>query len=132
MNITSNWVAWAIGGFLTGYLSMTVEANILRKEMPDEETYWRINFGKQYLRNPFVYAVIAVIVFMVVKNVLPPNMHKYWIVGAIMGIVVPSIKMIGNYAPDVYGVTVPFLFSWDLMIYTLFYVFIIGPLLESL
>lgn len=128
----NNLFAWLISGFLTGYLSMTVEANILRKEMPDEETYWKINFGKQYLQNPIMYAVVAAVVFYAVLNFFPPTLRKYYVVGTIMGIIIPSIKMINNYAVDVYDVTVQFLYGWDLMIYTLFYIIVVGPLLESL
>jgi hypothetical protein len=128
----NNFYSWLIAGFLTGYLSMTVEANMLKKEMPDDETYWKINFGKQYLQNPTMYAIIAVVVFYTVLNFFPPGLQKYYVIGAIMGLIIPSIKMINNYAIDVYGVTVQFLYGWDLMVYTLFHIFIIGPLLESL
>lgn len=132
IQIQKNIASWLIIGFLTAYLSMTVEANILRKEMPDEETYWKINFGQQYLQNPLIYSIIAVVVFYLVTTFVPKQWQQYWLVGSIMGIIIPSIKMIDNYAVDVYEVTPQFLFAWDLMIYTLFYLLIITPLMYFL
>lgn len=132
IQIQKNIASWLIIGFLTAYLSMTVEANILRKEMPDEETYWKINFGQQYLQNPLIYSIIAVVAFYLVTTFVPKQWQQYWLVGSIMGIIIPSIKMIDNYAVDVYEVTPQFLFAWDLMIYTLFYLLIITPLMYFL
>ena len=100
--------------------------------MPDEKLYWRINFGRQYLINPFVYAIIAAIVFLVMTKFLPEEYQQYWLVGLAMGIIIPSIKLIDNYAIDVYDVSKTFLFAWDAMIYTLFYIVVIGPLLDNL
>ena len=130
--INKNYFVLMLVGFLTGYVSMLVEANKLRKEYPSEEMYWKINFGKQYMRNPLMYGIIAMVIFYLVMNFLPEKLQRYWLVGIIMGIIIPSIKMINNYAMDVYGVTVGFLYSWDIFFYTCLYTFVLGPLANRL
>ena len=130
--INTNWITWALAGFLTAYLSMTIEANKLRTNYFSEDKYWRINFGKQYFTNPILYAVIAVIIFKIVLLYFPQQMQQYWVIGAIIGIIIPTIKMINNYAIDVYDVTPQFLYAWDVMVYMLFYLLVIGPILDKM
>lgn len=126
-----NFLAHAVAGFLTAYLALTPEALILKNDAT-EDTYKQIDIGNQYLMNPIIYTISIVAIFYLVLNFLPEDYHKYWIVGLFIGIFVPTFKMINNYAVKTYKITPTGLYLWDGFVYTLFYIFVIGPLLENI
>lgn len=132
----NNIFAWSIIGFLTGYLSMIVEANILRKEQinnyRNQKLLTDINFGKQYFLNPIFYTITTIFVFFLVSKLMPNTLQTYWFVGLIIGFLISTIKLINNYVFKVYNVSKKFLYVWNITLYVLFYLFIIKPLMKYL
>lgn len=124
-NLPESMMTGFLAGFLTGYMSLTVEAKQMMDEMPSEDKYNKINFGKQYLYVPLMYGVIAMLLILVVRNFFPKELDSYWFLGALMGVIIPSIKMIDNYALEVYDTTEFSLYLWDISVYAFFWGFVL-------
>jgi hypothetical protein len=127
-NIDTSLVLIFIFGFLTGYLSMTIEAKMIKNGELDRKTMKYVDFGSQYLTLPFIYGLIAVILAIIIRSMLPDCLNSYWTMGLLFGLIIPTVKLIDDYAIKVYGVSKTFIYGWDLMVYTLFWGLILQPM----
>ena len=130
--INPNPVTWLIAGFLTGYVALFLEARKHALQIPDAKTYWRMNFANKYFMYPFFYGAVGSLVFYLVTTIFPERFQKYWIVGIIMGILVATFQNMGGYAKQVHGVSTPFIYIWNIIVFFLFYYFVIKFLLRRL
>lgn len=119
-------------GFLTGYLSMTVEASMMSNDELSPEQLEYVDFGSQYFYVPMMYGLVAVCLTLLVTNALPESLHRFWVIGLGFGLIIPAVKLIDNYAIKVYDVTPQFLYVWDAMVYTAFWGIVLGPLSDAM
>ena len=98
--ITTNWMMAFVIGLLSFFPSMVPTALSIKKT-PSYEMYNKAKLENKMLYLPIIYGLLNVLVFYLVSRVLPSQYQRYWVIGAIFGLIYPTLGVIGGLPQNV-------------------------------
>lgn len=101
--ITTNYMLMFVIGVLTVFPSMMPTANALKREQ-DCDLYKEAKLEDKMIWLWLPYGILSIIVFSLANYLLPKDYRTYGIIGAIFGLIYPTLGTIDDYAKRIYGI----------------------------
>lgn len=118
--LTDNYYLAFVFGMLSSLFNINAGGMAIQSDSSDKMSR-RVNLPMKWLMLPFMYGILAVIIFWSINTYLPKEWRNYWLAGLLTGFFYASFGSMANYSRDVYGYEPWQVYAIDLVFYTLLY-----------